>query len=73
MTIDVEAEVAGFEAAFRAAGSWARAVAEKRYLKSQLDFHGVDAATIHGAAKAFKRSNRDLTREELIALVETLW
>ena len=73
MSLDVEREVRALEAELRAAGSPERSVAEKKYLKSRLDFHGVDAAAIRGAARTFKRQHYELPREELLALVEALW
>src|SRR5438309_9591671 len=71
--MDVDAEVDAFREALAAASSPLRAVSEKAYLKSDLDFFGADLPTIRGATKAFKRANPRLTRDVLLALVEALW
>jgi 3-methyladenine DNA glycosylase AlkD len=71
--LDVEAQVSAFRAALQAAGSPARAISERAYLKSDLDFFGTDVPTIRRAAKAFARANRALTRDELLGLLEALW
>lgn len=71
--MNVRAEVAAFRRAFAAAGDPERAAYEKGYHKSDLRFHGVDAKTIRTAAADFKRAHRDLSREDLLALVTALW
>jgi len=73
VSLDLDGEVAALEVALRGAGSPDRAVGEKAYLKSELDFFGTDLASIRGSAKAFKRAHADLTHEELLGLVAALW
>src|SRR6266545_2623866 len=73
VSLDLDGEVAALEVALRGAGSPDRAVGEKAYLKSELDFFGTDLASIRGSAKAFKRAHAELTREELLGLVAALW
>lgn len=69
----MQAQVNAFSSALQAGGSPERARREKAYLKSELDFFGADLPTIRGAAKGFKRANPELTREELLGLVDALW
>jgi 3-methyladenine DNA glycosylase AlkD len=71
--MDVTAQVEDFAAAFRAAGSGERARADKAYMKTDLDFHGVAAPFIRAAAKGFKRAHPEIERDGLLALVEALW
>lgn len=71
--MNVRAEVAAFRRGFAQAGDPDRAAFEKGYHKSALRFHGVDAKTIRTAAAAFKRAHRNLSRDQLLALVAALW
>jgi 3-methyladenine DNA glycosylase AlkD len=61
------------ERELRAAGNPARAAAEKRYLKSDLRHHGVDASSLRHIVKSFAKENPELERPELLALLTTLW
>ena len=61
------------EASLKNVGSPERAVGEKRYLKSDLDFLGVRLPEIRRIAKEFLRERPELRRAELIELVEALW
>jgi 3-methyladenine DNA glycosylase AlkD len=54
----------------RAAGTPERAAGEKAYLKSPLDFLGVTVSQIRRVVTA---RVRDLSHDELVALVEELW
>jgi 3-methyladenine DNA glycosylase AlkD len=54
----------------RAAGTPERAEGEKAYLKSSLEFLGV---TVWQIRRAVKPRVRDLSHDELVALVEDLW
>lgn len=69
----MSARAARFEARFRELGRKERAAAEKRYLKSGLDHFGVDVKGLRGEIEAFTKSNPDLQRTELLALVSELW
>jgi len=54
-------------------GTAERAVGEKRYLKSDLEFLGVTVPAVRKAAKAWLGNRTDLKRGELRALAEELW
>jgi 3-methyladenine DNA glycosylase AlkD len=73
LTLKVAARVEAFGAALAAAGSPVRAMSQKAYLKSDLEFFGTDLPTIHAMARAFKRASRDLSRGDLLDLVGALW
>jgi 3-methyladenine DNA glycosylase AlkD len=60
-------------AGLRAAANPERAGSEKKYLKSELAHLGVSVPAIRKVASAFARDNPDLSRPEVIALVEGLW
>jgi 3-methyladenine DNA glycosylase AlkD len=64
--------VAWFRKRFRAAGDAVRAVQEKRYMKSALSFHGVDAATVRAACAAYVKEHA-LDAEALHAAVDALY
>jgi 3-methyladenine DNA glycosylase AlkD len=61
-----------FRARFRALGTPARSASEKAYMKSALQFHGVDAAQLRAAAAAFCKEN-DLDASSLRAIVDALY
>jgi len=50
-----------------------RAVQEKRYLKSDLEFLGASVGEIRQVLRAFLKGVAPLTHESLVALVEALW
>ena len=54
-------------------GTAERAVGEKRYLKSDLEFLGVTVPAVRKAAKAWLRVRPGLQRAELRSLAEELW
>ena len=64
---------ASLDATLRAGGTAERAADQKRYLKSDLTFYGVTVPKIRNVAKQFERSEPDLSREDLRALVGELW
>lgn len=70
---DLPAVLAALERELRAAGTPARAVQEKRYLKSELEHFGASMPAIRQAATAVRRAHPELPREALVALVEALW
>jgi 3-methyladenine DNA glycosylase AlkD len=67
------AAVAHFDARFRALGTPARAASAKAYMKSELAFHGVDAAQLRGECVAFCKQHAELSRAELIAYATALF
>lgn len=71
--MDIPILVAELENALRKQGSRARAIQERRYLKSDLHFLGVSVPLIRREAKAFVRTHPELTRTDLRALVDALF
>jgi 3-methyladenine DNA glycosylase AlkD len=69
----VPAIAAHVDQTLRAAGNPARAVAEKRYLKSDLVFLGSGAPAIHTAATAVRKTYPHLDHDAVLALAQTLW
>jgi 3-methyladenine DNA glycosylase AlkD len=65
--------VADLTEKLRADATQERAEKEKAYLKSDLDFLGASVPTIRRAAKAVHRQHPDLSRDDLVRLVEELW
>ncbi len=63
-------ELASF---LREAGDPERAAREKRYLKSELGHLGVTVPAIRRIAADFAAAHVDLTRADLLELVEPLW
>jgi 3-methyladenine DNA glycosylase AlkD len=61
------------ESALRVAGSPQRAVAEKAYLKSELEFFGTGMPATRAAVKAEARAHPRLEHDQLCAVVELLW
>ena len=70
---DLAAEVALAHAALAARGSPARAAGAKAYLKSELEFLGVDAAGLRATAREIVDGHPDLDHDRLVALVRALW
>ena len=66
-------DVRALKKALTALGRPERARGERTYLKSSLEFLGVDAAGIRGTARAFVAARPDLTRADITTLVEALW
>jgi 3-methyladenine DNA glycosylase AlkD len=54
-------------------GSRERAAGAKAYLKSPLEFVGVDTPTLRREVRRLLRERRDATKRELLALVRALW
>jgi 3-methyladenine DNA glycosylase AlkD len=65
--------VAFFRTRFRAAGRPERVAGEKAYMKSSLAFHGVTAGDVRSASRELCRAHPELTRPQLLALVEALY
>ncbi|HYI67617.1 MAG TPA: DNA alkylation repair protein [Candidatus Limnocylindrales bacterium] len=71
--MDVERLIERLELRLGAVASPERAAAEQRYLKSELEFLGVSLGEIRGAVTEIAREHRDLSHDDLLALVEQLW
>lgn len=69
----VRSEVAALDARLLALGSPERAAGEKRYLKSSLEFRGVDVPTLRREARLWSRAHSEAGRRQLLALARTLW
>lgn len=67
------AQAEEIEHALRDIGRPERAASEKRYLKSDLEFIGVDATGMRGVLRAFLQAHGRLDHDELVALVDALW
>jgi 3-methyladenine DNA glycosylase AlkD len=67
------AAVTFFTRRLRRAGSAARAIGEKAYLKSDLRFWGTSQDSIRAAVREYCDAHPDLTRAELRAVAETLY
>jgi 3-methyladenine DNA glycosylase AlkD len=71
--IDAGATARDIEQRCKAAGNAERAVGERAYLKSDLEFYGVSVSEVRHVAKAFVTAHPDLTHDELAALIRELW
>jgi 3-methyladenine DNA glycosylase AlkD len=71
--MDVAPLIAGLVDEITAAATPERAVGEKKYLKSDLDFIGATVPTIVAAAKRLKQNHPGLKRPEVLRLVRNLW
>ncbi len=70
---DGPAEAGAIEASLRALGTPQRAVSEKAYLKSDLEFTGTPVPAIRATVRSWCRARPDLTRTQLIAVTGALW
>ncbi|MGZ3425812.1 MAG: DNA alkylation repair protein, partial [Polyangia bacterium] len=68
----MKAAVDFFRKRFEAAGKAERATYERAYMKSALQFHGVDAAAIRGACADFCRAH-ELDHDALVGVVDALY
>jgi len=68
-----QADAESIEESLRAAGTPQRAVSEKAYLKSDLEFTGTRVPAVRATVKAWCRTQPDLTRGHLAAVVRALW
>lgn len=71
--MDVTVAVEVLRERLAAIGDPASARAQKTYLKSSLEFHGVKAADLRTTARGFWQRHPDLPSGELWAVVESLW
>jgi 3-methyladenine DNA glycosylase AlkD len=69
----IRALLAHIRGRHRALGQPERAVAERAYLKSQLDFHGVSMPEVRATAAALLKDNPGLDHDQLLALVQALY
>jgi 3-methyladenine DNA glycosylase AlkD len=60
-------------AQLRAQGTPERAAGEKKYLRSDLQFHGVTVPRCTALLKAWLKAHPNLTSEEMSALAAALW
>lgn len=65
--------VADLDRLLRAAGIEERAVNEKRYLKSDLEFYGVTVPARNRIVRSWLGGLDDVSHDDLITLVEELW
>jgi 3-methyladenine DNA glycosylase AlkD len=61
------------EAELRAVGTPARAIQEKRYLKSDLVHLGTTVPALRKIVVAFRRAHPELGHDEVVALARELW
>jgi 3-methyladenine DNA glycosylase AlkD len=71
--IDAAATARDIEQRCKEAGNAERAVGERAYLKSDLEFYGASVGEVRRVAKAFVTRHPDLTHDELTALIRKLW
>ncbi len=69
----IEAIAAQIDANLRAAASQTRAVAEKGYLKSELEFLGCGVPATRAAIKAARKAHPTLGHDEVLTLARLLW
>lgn len=72
-SLDVAAERNAVITQLKTLGDPRRAASEKAYLKSSLNFHGVNVPTTHKLAKDIARRHRTTSIAEVAALAEALW
>src|ERR1700690_2021984 len=71
--MDVAATVRDFESASRACGTSARALGEKKYLKSDLEHFGATVGDIRRIVRGSVNAHPGITHDELMELVGALW
>lgn len=71
--VDVKLVATVIESRLREQGIPERAEAEKRYLKSGLHHFGVPVWAMRRLVRSFGRDHRELSHDDLVALVEALW
>lgn len=70
---DVQGWLDDLQPTLRAAGDPVRAVGEKAYLKSELEFVGTGVPFIRSTAKRFRQAFPEIGRDELVAVVRMIW
>jgi 3-methyladenine DNA glycosylase AlkD len=71
--VDARAAADALEEELRAQGSPERAIGEKRYLKSDLAFHGATLPQIQRAVRSFSAAHPIDGHDGVVALAEALW
>jgi 3-methyladenine DNA glycosylase AlkD len=71
--LDVERAILDFRRRFRSIGTTERARAEKAYMKSALEFHGVTVPDLRRACAEFCKAHPRMSLDELYALVDALY
>jgi 3-methyladenine DNA glycosylase AlkD len=71
--VDADAFIDGIVVELTAGATPERAAAEKRYLKSDLDFIGATMPAIRRVSKGLQRDHPELGRPEVLQLVRQLW
>ncbi|HET6818956.1 MAG TPA: DNA alkylation repair protein [Candidatus Limnocylindria bacterium] len=66
-------QAASIETRLRDVGTPERAIQERRYLKSSMDFLGATVWQIRAVVKAYLAEIGDLDHDGLVALVDALW
>ncbi|HEY2747885.1 MAG TPA: DNA alkylation repair protein, partial [Polyangia bacterium] len=70
----MKSAVAFFRTRFAAAGTAERARYERAYMKSELAFHGVDAAAVRDAGAEFVKAHKEaLDHDGVVGVVEALY
>jgi 3-methyladenine DNA glycosylase AlkD len=67
------ADAAAIEQALRALGTPERAVTEKAYLKSDLEFTGTPVPAIRSVVRSWRRQQHGLDHDGLVAVIQALW
>jgi 3-methyladenine DNA glycosylase AlkD len=73
MNLDVVGEIATIDAALAERGTATRAEGAKAYLKSDLEFYGVDAKGIRATVREVFERNPEIDHNGVVALVRALW
>lgn len=71
--MQIRQSLAVIESQLQAVGTDTRAKAEKRYLKSDLDFLGVAVPEIRRQARIWSKSHPEVDKDQTIRLVRALW
>jgi 3-methyladenine DNA glycosylase AlkD len=71
--LDAAAEAAAIEAALRSAGTQRRAVSEKAYLKSELEFAGTSVPVMRATVRSWCAGRPGLARADVVAVARALW
>jgi 3-methyladenine DNA glycosylase AlkD len=71
--LDAVRVAARLEQELRAAGTPSRADGEKRYLKSDLRFHGATVPDVRRVIRSLVKQRGGLSHEEVVGLAEALW
>jgi 3-methyladenine DNA glycosylase AlkD len=71
--VKVERAILEFRRRFRSIGTAERARAEKAYMKSALEFHGVTVPDLRRACAEFCKAHPKMSLDELRALVDALY